>query len=882
MRQTLSESTRKLAEANATLEAQVANRTAELENSRAELARREQFFRAIFEFAPVGIISLSADLQREEVNPALAAMLGYTVEELAGTQAGESLAPEDRERIYGLVSEVLAGAEHRRAEARYLHRDGSSRWCDVSLSGVRLPSGQLDSMVTIVLDVSAHRLALQALQEQRERLQSILDTAPVGVAISVDGAIRFANPRSRELVRLTDETADGIYADLRDRDTIMRMIAADGLVRDYELEMVGPHGETRHILATYLQTEFEGRTGLLGWLVDVGRLKAAEQHMRDAKELAESATRMKSDFLANMSHEIRTPMNAVIGMSHLALRTELTPRQRDYLEKIQRSGQHLLGVINDILDFSKIEAGKLDISHAPFELQRVLDNVASLIGDKAESKGLALVFDVADEVPRYLSGDALRLGQILINYASNAVKFTETGEVDVRVRLHERAGDAALLYFAVRDTGIGLSAEQQARLFQSFSQADASTTRKYGGTGLGLAISKKLAELMGGEVGLESEAGKGSTFWFTARVGVLAREDVPVIDEETPELGAIRGAKVLLVEDNPLNQQVARDLLEEAGLVVDVADNGEILLTMVRQADYELVLTDVQMPVLDGLEATRRLRRMPGFAELPVVAMTASAMTADRAECFEAGMNGFLTKPIEPDALWRELLKWIKPGQRSAAALPSPAQRLVEAVPASFEIDGLDTAAGLRRVLGRPDRYLTLLRGFVTGQAGAADALRASLGAGDSVTAQRVAHTLKGLAGNIGATALQALAGAAEQGLQAEGRLGEGRLAELAATLARQVAAIEAALPPEAAIVPAADFDPQQRDSVLRDLRALLADDDAGAEQLMEEHAALLAGALPRQFAAMRQALRRFDFERTLVLLDEAAVRIQEEKRESP
>ena len=878
MRQRLSDATRQLAQANTTLEAQVAHRTAELEGSRAEVARRERFFHAIFDFAPVGILSLSADLQHEQANPALAAMLGYSDEQMASFPAGDVLAPEDRQRIFGLIAEVRSGAEHRRAEARYLHHDGSSRWCDLSISAVRDETGGPYPTITTVMDVTARKLALEELRRQRERLQHILDTAPVGVAISVGGVMRFANPRARELLRLNDDAAHSLYVDPRDRDRITDMLDAKGLVLDYELQMYGPAGEVRQILATYLRTDFDGEVGLLGWTVDIGKLKAAEQAMRDAKDLAESATRMKSDFLANMSHEIRTPMNAVIGMSHLALKTELTPRQRDYVQKIRQSGQHLLGIINDILDFSKIEAGKLAIDNAEFELARLLDNVANLVGEKAESKGLGLVFDVADEVPRYLSGDALRLGQILVNYTSNAVKFTEAGEVDVIVRLRERSDAEALLYFAVRDTGIGLSPEQQARLFQSFSQADASTTRKYGGTGLGLAISKKLAELMGGEVGLQSVAGQGSTFWFTAKVGVLSQAGAPGAAAQAPDLGTIRGARVLLGEDNELNQQVARDLLEDAGLVVDVAANGAVMLAMAQHADYDLVLTDMQMPVMDGLEATRRLRGIERLADLPVLAMTASAMKADRDQCFAAGMNGFLAKPIEPDELFRELLRWIKPrgaGERAPSAMKPGAPAV------TLEIDGLDTAAGLRRVLGRVDRYLAMLRGFLAGQSTAVQSLQDALRAGDRPGAQRIAHTLKGLAGNIGAAELQEQAAAVERGLD-EGSAVDDLLPELDRELARQVAAISAALPPEPGLVPAADIDPQQRDAVLRELRALLADDDARAERLLQEHAALLAGALPRQFRAIQAALNQFDFERALVLLDESSVQIRESQERAP
>jgi len=392
-------------------------------------------------------------------------------------------------------------------------------------------------------------------------------------------------------------------------------------------------------------------------------LSEANEEIRRARDDAEQATRMKSEFLANMSHEIRTPMNAVIGLSHLALRTGLDDRQRGYIEKIQASGQHLLGIINDILDLSKVEAGKLELERAGFELQKLLDHVAVLIGEKCHAKGLELAFDVAPDVPPQLVGDTLRLGQILLNYASNAVKFTEHGRIGISVRASERTVQDVLLHFSVHDTGIGLTPEQIDRLFQSFNQADSSTTRKFGGTGLGLAISKKLAVLMGGEVGVDSERGKGSTFWFSARLA-LASEAQPqhAAAPEAPTeaaLAALRGARILLVEDNDINQIVAREQLLDFGVVVDVADNGRIAVDMVQAAPYDLVFMDMQMPEMDGPSATRAIRCIERLRDLRIVAMTANAMEQDRQACFVAGMDDYLCKPIDPDELRAVMLRWL-------------------------------------------------------------------------------------------------------------------------------------------------------------------------------------------------------------------------------
>jgi PAS domain S-box-containing protein len=992
----------KLRDATLQLEEQVAHRTAELEGSRAELARREQFFHAIFDFAPVGIISLDArDLSRS-VNTALAGMLGYSIEELARMPSLSTLAGDDQPRIDALIRGVVLGKQpHARTEVIYQGRDGKPLWTDMSVSAVNAADGSVDSVVITISDITAVKLAAS-------RLQHILDTAPVGVAISVDGVFRFANPRSRELIRIDVGNTKDLYIDQADRTRLLERLDADGVVRDYEIELWGPAGERRQLMATFLKTEFDGEQGIFGWLVDIEKLKQAEREMRSAKELAESAARMKSDFLANMSHEIRTPLNAVIGMSHLALKADPTPRLRDYLDKISLSGRHLLGIINDILDFSKIEAGKLGVEMREFRLDSVLENLANLNADKAASKGLELLFDVARDVPEVLVGDALRLGQILINYTSNAIKFTQHGEIEVEVRVRERGESDALLYFAVRDTGIGLTPEQQARLFESFSQADASTTRKYGGTGLGLAISKKLAALMGGEVGLESEAGKGSTFWFTARLGLasadnlrlavlpslqgkraLVVDDNPgaravlldllsefglevteadsgpaalrclaeaaqaqrpfefaLLDWQMPDmdgleaarrvaglglanpprmamvtafgreevaaemegsgvhevlvkpvtatalqallarllgtaaeaaasiaptpaaLEGLRGARVLLAEDNELNRQIATEMLTDAGLRVDAAENGEIALAMAQQDSYDIVLMDMQMPVMDGLEATRALRLLPGLEKLPVVAMTANAMDVDRERCLAAGMNDFVSKPVEPDELWRVLLRWIAPGRRQApspveAPAPAPSDaRLPE------RIDGLDMAAGLRRVLGKPERYLGMLRGFVAGQANAGQQIRVALAQGDIAMAERLAHTLKGLAGNIAAGALQQQAGALEHQLRAGGADAQALLTPLEAELAARIAAITQALPAEAEPAAAQPADPGRSEAVLKELQELLADDDARAETLLAEHAGLLAQALPGRFNAIREAVRSFDFEKALGLLE--------------
>jgi signal transduction histidine kinase/AmiR/NasT family two-component response regulator len=388
----------------------------------------------------------------------------------------------------------------------------------------------------------------------------------------------------------------------------------------------------------------------------------AEEATRRARDVAEQATLMKSAFLANMSHEIRTPLNAVIGLSHLLMKSELGARERTYLEKIQGSGTHLLALINDVLDFSKIEAGQFNLEVTAFDLAEQLAQVADLLAEKVREKGLRFAFSLSPGMPLRLVGDPLRLSQVLVNFAGNAVKFTDSGEISIRASVAECRGESVLLRFDVSDTGIGLTPEQAGRLFQSFHQADASTTRRYGGTGLGLTISKSLAELMGGQVGVESVFGQGSTFWFTARFDLQQVADGPVpapSEASGLSLEHMRGARVLVVEDNDINQIIACELLEDAGLVVDVAENGEVALGMIGKGAYDIVLMDMQMTVMGGVEATKRIRAQSRFDSVPVIAMTANAMSDDRELCLASGMNDFVAKPFDPAELMAVLARWL-------------------------------------------------------------------------------------------------------------------------------------------------------------------------------------------------------------------------------
>jgi PAS domain S-box-containing protein len=869
--------------------------------------------------------------------------------------------------------------------------------------------------------------ALAELRRTEEEIQSIFEAATCGILLMRDRTILRCNRRLEQLTgyqpgELIGKSTRLWYANDQDWE-------AFGRTAEAEIQ----HGNVLHQEVQYRRkdgSQFWARVsaraidsndlvlGVVCIIDDITLEREMAQSTQRARQLAEDAARSKANFLANMSHEIRTPMNAVIGLSHLLLKTDLSFRQRDYAEKIQSSSQHLLGIVNDVLDFSKIEAGKLELEHVEFDLDKVLDNVANVIQHSATNKGLELVFDVRSEIPRTLIGDPLRLGQVLINFGTNAIKFTELGEIEVKVQVLEESEDAVALRFSVRDTGIGMNREQTEKIFRSFQQADSSTTRRYGGTGLGLAICKRLVEMMDGKIGVKSEPGKGSEFWFTARLGrgrtrrrsaciapelqgapVLVVDDndharavlretlnsmgfaadmvrsgpaaidmvrnrasrnlppyallfidwqMPILDgietarrilamgiEPQPRIllvtaygreevfkgaqaagieqvlvkpvspsmlfdaivrdfgrqpeddaayappmkrredsRAIAGMHILLAEDNEINQQVASELLAGVGCLVDVAWNGREALEMVGSKNYDVVLMDMQMPVMDGLDATRAIRGLPGLAQLPILAMTANATAQDRERCLAAGMNDHLAKPVDPDELFAALRRWARPHPEAGPAGASPASAPPDGFDLPEGVEGLDVKAGLRRVLGKRALYRSLLESFVRNERGAIEKIRAALDESDPQTAERLAHSIKGAAGSLGAVLLQKAAAQLEAALHhaAAPELWSAAVDEMDKKLKTLVEAVDRFRADHPSSAPQPPADPKQLDSLLRRLKALLVEDNANAVHLFNDNRELFRSAWPAASRDMEAAIHKFNFEFALEILRKLAV----------
>jgi PAS domain S-box-containing protein len=913
----------------------------------------EERYRTLISNIPIGLYRISSGREGRfvMVNPTIVKMFGCeSSEELLNADIAPMYGDEEERRQF--AAELLAENQISGWDLRFKRKDGSLFWGRVTVQAVRDAAGRLEYFDGMIEDVTERRRIREALQESEQYLLDIIEFFPdATLVIDHEGRVTAWNRAMEELTGVSaenmlgkgnheyalpfhgkrrpilidlsmqpDNDIEGMYTNVERRGEIL---SGEAIIPDRgggQLYVYGSSAPLRNSRGEII--------GAIESIRDITKRKRAEQELAatneqlelaiaQANELAlqaEMASIAKSEFLANMSHEIRTPMNAIVGLSYLALKTRLNDQQRGYLNKIQNSAHNLLGLINGILDFSKIEAGRLEVESTNFNLDQVFYNAGSVVSIKAEEKGIEIYFRRAPDVPLELVGDPLRLGQVILNLVGNAIKFTEAGEIIVSTELVSRETDTAVLQFAVRDTGIGMTEVQQTRIFQPFTQADGSTTRKYGGTGLGLAISKQLVELMGGKIWVESTPGVGSTFAFTVVLGLPTEEhiqrhtvpvdlrglriliaddnqteleimettlkalsfevtsadsgraalkelelskdeydlvlldwrmpgmdgletarrikthprlkkppkvflitaygreevmlqakelglegfmvkplsdsvlfdaimeafgkerkglpgEVPVSGRKADETDSLAGSRLLLVEDNEINQQVAQGILKAYGMVVEIVSNGRQATEKLKDGAtrFDAILMDLQMPEMDGYEATRFIRKDLNDTTIPIIAFSAHALKTEKQRCLDAGMNDYVSKPIDPEHLLATLRRWMKPlaGQmpEPAASDDDGAERLHE-LPDS--LPGIDVKNALKRLMGNRTLFIRLLVDFCREYVGVVDRVREALARQDIESARRTVHTLKGMAGNLSATELFEVARDLETAVQKE------------------------------------------------------------------------------------------------------------------
>ena len=860
------------------------------------MAESESRYRTLAESSQDWVWTMDLGGRHVFTNSAGPAAMGYTIAEFETLDPRTLVHPDD---LAAFDRELASATAEQRGWTNVVVRWRAKGGDHVEFESNAAPlfdaTGRLSGFQGIDRDVTERRRNAAALAESELRYRTAFRISPDAISINrfEDGRFVDVNEGFEQMTGLARDavvgrTLDllGLKLDADDSARVREALDKGGECENIEVRITRPDGGRQTMLVSARTITLGGHACVLSMIRDITAMKRSAEELDryrhrledlvadrtaqllEARVRAEAASRAKSTFIANMSHEIRTPMNAIMGLTHLMQRAEASPAKLERLRRIDAAARHLLAIINDILDLSKIEAGKFSLEEEDFTLDGALEQVRALVADEALTKGLRLHVDAGVE-PLWLRGDRTRLIQALLNYAGNAVKFTEHGSITIRARTLPDDGERILIRFEVQDTGIGVEPQKIPLLFEAFEQGDSSTTRKYGGSGLGLAITRRFARLMGGDAGASSAPGTGSTFWFTACLS----PGQPAATKAAPvELGAPdarlrlhrNGARVLVAEDDATNREVARELLEGIGFVVDAVPDGERALEMYSANDYDLVLMDVQMPGLDGLAATRAIRLRTDRPRVPVLAMTANVYAEDRRACADAGMDDFVAKPVNPDALYAILAHWLLP--RGSASTPdavadSRTAPAAEPGAAGSPIEDVDWARGVQRMSGDAAKYRRLLHLFADTHGDDERAIAESLARDDREGLRRQVHALKGAAGSVGATALLAAATALETAI----RGGAGRpeieigITAVTSSLSRLIAAIRRAPTPDE---PAAvRVDSERLGTVVGSLAALLGSGDTQAQTLARDEAGLLRSAYGSVADDILARIASFDYE---------------------